>query len=32
MALTNCPECGAEVSDSAIKCPQCAGFSGMRKH
>lgn len=24
MALTNCPECNAEVSDSALKCPKCA--------
>lgn len=24
MALTNCRECGAQVSDSALKCPQCA--------
>lgn len=24
MALTNCVECGAQVSDTALKCPQCA--------
>ena len=24
MALTDCRECGAQVSDSAFKCPQCA--------
>ena len=24
MALINCPECGAEVSDKAEKCPKCA--------
>ena len=24
MALTNCPECNAEVSDTALKCPKCA--------
>ena len=24
MALTNCRECGAQVSDTAFKCPQCA--------
>jgi len=24
MALINCPECGAEVSDTAIDCPKCA--------
>jgi hypothetical protein len=23
MALTKCPECSAEVSDSAFKCPKC---------
>jgi uncharacterized paraquat-inducible protein A len=23
MALINCPECSAEVSDSALKCPKC---------
>ena len=23
MALTNCPECQVEVSDTAIKCPKC---------
>ena len=23
MALINCPECQAEVSDSALKCPKC---------
>ena len=23
MALVKCPECGAEVSDSALRCPQC---------
>jgi type II secretory pathway pseudopilin PulG len=25
MALINCPDCGAQVSDSAVVCPQC-GF------
>ena len=24
MALINCPECGATVSDKAEKCPKCA--------
>lgn len=24
MALINCPECSAEVSDSAFKCPKCS--------
>lgn len=24
MALTNCIECGSKVSDTALKCPQCA--------
>jgi len=24
MALTNCIECGSQVSDTALKCPQCA--------
>jgi hypothetical protein len=24
MALINCPECGASVSDQAEKCPNCA--------
>lgn len=24
MALTNCRECGAQVSDTAFKCPSCA--------
>ncbi len=23
MALIKCPECGSEVSDSALKCPRC---------
>lgn len=23
MALIKCPECNADVSDSALKCPQC---------
>ena len=23
MALTQCPECSTEVSDSALKCPKC---------
>ena len=23
MALIQCPECGKEVSDKAIECPQC---------
>ena len=23
MAIINCPECSAEVSDSALKCPKC---------
>ena len=23
MALINCPECQAEVSDTALKCPKC---------
>jgi len=23
MALVQCPECGSEVSDSALKCPRC---------
>ena len=23
MALTNCPECQQEISDSAMKCPKC---------
>ncbi len=23
MALVNCKECGAEVSDTALKCPKC---------
>jgi len=23
MALTNCPECQAEISDTALKCPKC---------
>ena len=23
MALTNCPECGKEISDSVKKCPHC---------
>ena len=23
MALMNCPECGQEVSDSALNCPKC---------
>lgn len=23
MALTKCPDCGAEISSSAMKCPQC---------
>jgi len=23
MALINCPECSAEVSNSALKCPKC---------
>ena len=23
MALTNCPECGKEISDHADKCPNC---------
>ena len=23
MALIKCPECGSEVSDSALKCPKC---------
>lgn len=23
MALINCPECTAEVSDAALKCPKC---------
>lgn len=25
MALTNCPECGSEISDQAFDCPNC-GF------
>ncbi|WP_421196690.1 hypothetical protein [Aeromonas enteropelogenes] len=25
MSLINCPECAAEVSDAALKCPKC-GF------
>lgn len=25
MAIIKCPECGSEVSDSALKCPKC-GF------
>jgi len=29
MALTNCPDCGAQVSDSAVVCPQC-GFPMRR--
>ena len=29
MAMINCPECKAEVSDSALKCPSC-GFQ-LRK-
>ncbi|RPD96068.1 hypothetical protein BBB56_19440 [Candidatus Pantoea deserta] len=24
MALINCPECNAQISDSAFKCPSCA--------
>jgi len=24
MALINCPECGTEVSELAVKCPKCA--------
>lgn len=24
MALTSCRECGSQVSDTALKCPQCA--------
>lgn len=24
MALTNCPECKAEISETALKCPKCA--------
>lgn len=24
MALINCPDCGAEVSDAASSCPKCA--------
>ena len=24
MALVNCPECEADVSESALKCPKCA--------
>jgi uncharacterized membrane protein YvbJ len=24
MALINCPECGATISDQAISCPRCA--------
>jgi hypothetical protein len=23
MALINCPECGAQVSDQAVSCPNC---------
>jgi endogenous inhibitor of DNA gyrase (YacG/DUF329 family) len=23
MALTPCPECGAQISDKAVACPQC---------
>ena len=23
MALINCPECGAQVSDKAVSCPKC---------
>src|SRR5262245_16623393 len=24
MALINCPECGKEISDQAVACPECA--------
>lgn len=30
MAMINCPECGKEISDSAISCPNC-GYSIMKK-
>lgn len=29
MALTNCPECGKEISDQALMCPHC-GFTKAR--
>lgn len=31
MALINCPECGKEVSDSAVMCPNC-GFTITQKN
>lgn len=30
MAMINCPECGKEISDSAISCPNC-GYSILKK-
>ena len=30
MALINCPECGKEVSLTAVSCPHC-GY-GVKKH
>ena len=30
MALIDCPECGREVSDSAVQCPHC-GF-GVKEY
>ena len=30
MALVNCPECGKEVSESAVSCPNC-GY-GVAQH
>ncbi len=30
MAMINCPECGAPVSDKALQCPKCAFPIGMQ--
>jgi len=30
MALKDCPECGAQVSTQAMRCPQC-GASGPQR-
>jgi len=30
MAMVDCPECGAQVSESAVACPQC-GYAFKRK-
>jgi len=31
MSLVHCPECSAQISDSALTCPRCGHVVGMRR-